>query len=206
MKKIIVITEPQFIENEVTVVESLFEAGLEILHIRKPSASLAELESFLRAIAPQYLKRVVLHSHYQLMAKYNIRGIHLTSHVWEELQEQGTLKEYIRPLQKRGLSISASTHSFAEIQRLPSTLDYVFLSPFFDSISKPSYFGSINVSEVEDFIFHQAKIPPIVALGGIQINTIAALKNIGLHGVALLGTIWQADNPTAAFQAFCRAF
>lgn len=92
MKKIIVITEPQFIENEVTVVESLFEAGLEILHIRKPSASLAELESFLRAIAPQYLKRVVLHSHYQLMAKYNIRGIHLTSHVWEELLSKKGLR------------------------------------------------------------------------------------------------------------------
>jgi thiamine-phosphate pyrophosphorylase len=94
---ILLLTPPEFIPDEVQILEQLFEAGLSTLHVRKPNASLEQIEDFIRQFKPQYMKRLVLHSQYQLMAKYNIKGIHLTTHVWEELQEQGQMKEYIRP-------------------------------------------------------------------------------------------------------------
>ena len=37
--KLIVITTPQFFEGEAAAVTSLFQNGLEILHLRKPGAS-----------------------------------------------------------------------------------------------------------------------------------------------------------------------
>ena len=39
--KLIVITTPQFFEGEAAAVTSLFQNGLEILHLRKPGASAA---------------------------------------------------------------------------------------------------------------------------------------------------------------------
>jgi uncharacterized protein YfbU (UPF0304 family) len=41
--------------------------------VRKPNASLEQIEDFIRQFKPQYMKRLVLHSQYQLMAKYNIK-------------------------------------------------------------------------------------------------------------------------------------
>ena len=40
--KLIVITTPQFFEGEAEAVTSLFQNGLEILHLRKPGASAEE--------------------------------------------------------------------------------------------------------------------------------------------------------------------
>ena len=195
----LLLTPPEFIPDEVQILEQLFEAGLTTLHVRKPNASLEQIEDFIRQFKPQYMKRLVLHSQYQLMAKYNIKGIHLTTHVWEELQEQGQLKEYIRPVQRRGLTVSASVHKFEEILKMPSKLDYAFLSPFFDSISKPGYKAAISPEVVEDFVFNNSKVPPIVALGGIEQNNIHSLKNKNIAGVALLGSVWQAPSPVEAF-------
>jgi len=196
---VLLLTPPEFIPDEVQLLEQLFEAGLMTLHVRKPNASLEQIEEFIRQFQPQYLKRLVLHSQYQLMAKYNIKGIHLTTHVWEELQEQGQLKEYIRPIQRRGLTVSASAHKFEEVLKMPSKLDYVFLSPFFDSISKPGYKAAISPEAVEDFIFKNNKVPPVVALGGIEENNIHLLKNKNIDIVALLGSVWQASSPVEAF-------
>ena len=44
--KLIVITTPQFFEGEAAAVTSLFQNGLEILHLRKPGASAEEMEYF----------------------------------------------------------------------------------------------------------------------------------------------------------------
>ena len=41
--KLIVITTPQFFEGEAEAVTSLFQNGLEILHLRKPGASAEEM-------------------------------------------------------------------------------------------------------------------------------------------------------------------
>lgn len=49
--KLIVITTPQFFEGEAAAVTSLFQNGLEILHLRKPGASAEEMEYFPAAVA-----------------------------------------------------------------------------------------------------------------------------------------------------------
>ena len=48
--KLIVITTPQFFEGEAEAVTSLFQNGLEILHLRKPGASAEEMGNFLQQL------------------------------------------------------------------------------------------------------------------------------------------------------------
>ena len=75
--KLITITQPAFFEGEAEAITSLFEAGLEILHLRKPGASYEDMEQLLNRLPPEYLKRIVTHEHFQLASFRNLKGIHL---------------------------------------------------------------------------------------------------------------------------------
>ena len=75
--KLIVITTPQFFEGEAAAVTSLFQNGLEILHLRKPGASAEEMEYFLRQLPMEYMPRIVTHEQFQLASVFGLKGIHL---------------------------------------------------------------------------------------------------------------------------------
>ena len=60
--KLIVISSSIAVPNEHEIVTSLFEEGLEIFHIHKPSFSKGETEKFIRQIPSKYHNQIFLHS------------------------------------------------------------------------------------------------------------------------------------------------
>ena len=133
--KWIIITTPTFISHEAKYIDQLFEAGIDLLHLRKPDSTPEECEQLLQKIDPKWYPQIVIHDHFELCEKYHLHGIHLNrrnSQIPENFQG----------------SISRSCHSFEEVTEsldntnpdFPKgpkpTFDYVFLSPIFDSISK----------------------------------------------------------------------
>ena len=52
--KWIVITMPDFIENEANNINQLFEAGLDLLHLRKPESCIDDCERLLQEINPKW--------------------------------------------------------------------------------------------------------------------------------------------------------
>ena len=124
--KLITITQPAFFEGEAEAITSLFDAGLEILHLRKPGASYEDMEQLLNRLPPEYLKRIVTHEHFQLASFRNLKGIHLNGR---------------NPAAPAGFTghVSRSCHSLEEVAKYKATCDYVFLSPIYDSISKEGY-------------------------------------------------------------------
>ena len=186
----IVLSNPTEIENEFGQVNTLFERGLTHFHLRKPDFSKQEVEEYLKNIEPIYLKRVVLHSHHELIKKYNLKGIHLRSTDLQVLSKDA-LQTLAKDLQKRGFTASASLHSFEEIESLPCRLDYAFLSPIFQSISKQDYPSAFSKEDLVNFFQQRKSTTPIVALGGVKEENLATLQQIGFAGIALLGSIWQ---------------
>lgn len=186
----IILSTPTEIENEFSQVNTLFEGGLTHFHLRKPDFSKQEVEEYLKYIKPIYLKRVVLHSHHSLIKKYNLKGIHLRG-ADLQLLSKDALKIVVKDLQKRGFTASASLHSFEEIENLPCCLDYAFLSPIFQSISKQDYPSTFTKDELVNFFQQRKSKTPIVALGGIREGNLEQLQQIGFVGIALLGSIWQ---------------
>lgn len=75
--KWIVITMPDFIENEANYINQLFEAGLDLLHLRKPESCIADCERLLQEINPKWYPGIVVHDHFSLCGKYHLHGIHL---------------------------------------------------------------------------------------------------------------------------------
>ena len=126
MKQLIAITLPTFFPGEAQVITTLFQNGLERLHLRKPAASADELRRLLDEIPGEYHPAIALHDHFELWKEYPaIGGVHLNSRNAEI------------PPGFRG-RISRSCHTFEEVVA-NRHLSYCFLSPIFESISKEGY-------------------------------------------------------------------
>jgi thiamine-phosphate pyrophosphorylase len=70
-----------------------------------------------------------------------------------------------------------------------NVFDYVFLSPVFDSISKPGYFRNDELGMMSDEWKALVKTK-VIALGGIDASNIHKTKELGFDGAAVLGAVW----------------
>ena len=180
---LIVISNNESIKNEITHFEKLFTEGADFLHLRKPSLSESDLENFIKTIPADLRNKISLHNHFDLAEKYNFGGIHFTS----------ATKHLLNNFSGSRFRISVSSHSFDEINELPQFVDYTFLSPVFDSISKENYPGKFNSEKTEKFL--KNKFPfDIIALGGVSEKNIKTVSDLGFQGAALFGTVWNNNN------------
>lgn len=186
--KLIVITAPDAITNEIGWIEKLFVAGLQKLHVRKPSLSKKELRNYLLMIPRKYHSRVVIHSHYSLLKEFSLGGLHLT--------EKSRKKKLSAYYDKRRYSLSASFHSIKDVDHSRRKYDYIFLSPMFDSISKKGYKSVFTDKSLHDLPEEHRNI---VALGGINDKTVREAQRLKFSGAATLGFIWEAKDPVKAF-------
>ncbi len=176
--KLITITRPDFFEEEAGAITALFDAGLEILHLRKPGASYEEMEKLLRQLPPEYLERIVIHDHFRLLSSWKLKGVHLNG------------RNPTVPADFTG-HVSRSCHSLEEVAAYKAACDYVFLSPIYDSISKEGYASAYTFDGLQQA--QQAGIidAKVMALGGVAAEHFSELSSLGFGGVALLGDIWK---------------
>lgn len=67
---LVVITTPTIVQpKEPKWLNSMFDNGLEVAHVRKPGASKEELRAYLKQIEPQFRRRLRLHQHHDLVAE-----------------------------------------------------------------------------------------------------------------------------------------
>jgi len=194
----IVITSPIPIANEIDIIHTLFENGLELLHIRKPDYSAAEMRSFLSEIKSDLRGQLVLHSHHHLALAFGVNRIHFS-----ESERKKTLmlfgKSSFETYKTKGFHLSTSVHSIDDFNALDTVFEYAFLSPIFPSISKENYSSTTDWFEVIKNRTNYAT--KLIALGGIESkNAYQALEN-DFDDIALLGTIWNQNNPIENFKS-----
>ena len=187
--KLIVITAETFSGKEPEAINRLFENGLEILHLRKPSASLDETRMFIGRIDSMFHTRLVLHDHHQLANEFDLKGIHLNQRN-PVVDRQLFLYDTHDSSGKFHLSVSRSCHSLEEVIA-SADCDYVFLSPVFDSISKAGYKGSVTPEQLRMAGDRKIINDRVIALGGITNEKIPQIRTYGFGGVAVLGALWH---------------
>jgi len=184
----IVITHPSAIANEISIIDSLFEEGLFLLHIRKPDFSEFEMAQFVHQIKLEFRSRLVLHSHHQLADDFGINRIHF-SEKERKARNKNNFETKI---------ISTATHSIQDFNSLSSDYEYAFLSPVYKSISKENYYPKTNL--FEDIKRRTNFDSKLVALGGMNAGNIEESLKKGFDDFALLGTIWNNENPIKQFK------
>ena len=184
---LIVITPEQDHPKEIEIITSLFECGLQLLHIRKPNTNTGELREYIQHIPKQFHKRIVIHSHYALAKEFNLRGIHLT----EKARKLKVSSTHLK-------IVSTSFHTSKDILKSRRIYEYVFLSPVFDSISKQGYKSNFEAEDLKSFL--KGNKHKIIALGGINNKNIKQIKEIGFSGAAVLGYVWESKTPIESYK------
>ncbi len=186
--RLIIITHPQFIAHEASAIETLLRHGTWAVHLRKPDATAEQMAHLIEAIPQEWHARLVLHDHLTLAQRYSLKGVHLNRRNPEA------------PEGHRG-STSCSTHSLPELaERLPG-MDYCFLSPIFNSISKEGYGAAFSASSLLAAKAQGLIGPKVFALGGVSMELLDRVSSYGFGGAALLGDVWQRAG-TADFEDY----
>lgn len=191
---IIVLTPEQDHINEVQVLQELFDAGLDLYHIRKHWLNEEDMKAYLNTINPKYYERLVLHSHHHMASAHGISRLHFR----EADREAGTHSPYIKDH-----TLSTSVHDIHAFNRLDKAWSYAFLSPVYPSISKQGYGHDHTVLET----IAARDNPPaqLIGLGGIDASNCSEVLLRGADGIALLGSVWQAADPVDTFRNIQKA-
>ena len=178
---LIIITSQTDVKNEADIINNLFEAGMQLLHIRKPNAGASEIEKLIKKINPQFYHQLALHQHHWMANDFAIVRLHYKEEVRKEIDQ-----DELAVLQTKYI-LSTSIHAIEDYDKLSLSFEYTFLGPVFNSISKPGY-----KAEFADCLLPQHNEgPEIIAIGGIDVNNIEKAKELKFDGVAVLGAIWQ---------------
>lgn len=183
--RLIVITQPSFVSDEGMLINTLFENGIDRVHIRKPGASGEEHRRLIEKIDGRWHDRLSLHDCHDVAVEYGC-GVHLNGRNPYPPQIEG------------GVVLSASCHSLAEVVERKPVCDYVFLSPIFDSISKQGYCSAFTEDDIKKATQSGIVDSRVMALGGVCLDNLSLVKDMGFGGAALLGDVWRD------FTLFCR--
>jgi thiamine-phosphate pyrophosphorylase len=187
----IVITNPFAISGEISIIDSLFEEGLSLLHIRKPKFSEVEMVEFINHIKVEFRSHLVLHSHHQLAEDFGINRIHFSEK--DRKDSHDFPARFSKPYR-----YSTSTHSIEDFNSLKKDFEYAFLSPVFKSISKEEYYPEKDLFKA--LALRTNTNTKVIALGGIDTKNIKKTLENGFDDVALLGSIWNSESPVKQFK------
>ena len=176
LPKLILLTSPTRLFSENYLFRELLEAGIPALHVRRGDGS-EILQQNLNMIPVALRKATIVHEHPALALKYNLMGVHFKS--------TSEVKDADKSL-VRGKSV----HSFEEAEEY-AHLDYLYLSPIFNSISKEEYTSKFDDEELKDFLTNWKGKAKLYALGGINAETAKKAFDMGFYGVVALGCVWN---------------
>lgn len=152
----------------------LAEAGVDAIHLRKPEADRSALEALLEQLPQPVRRLVVIHDYFELAVTYGLRGVHLNR------------RHSVSPAGWTG-QLSCSCHTLEEVARRKSGMDYVFLSPVFNSISKQGYEAAFTDVQLDTAARQGLLDERVMALGGVTPECVSQLRHWHFGGGAMLG-------------------
>lgn len=182
MTNLIVISSEVDVENEVSIVNELFYEGLELFHLRKPEWPVEMQRDFLKKVNPDFLNNISVHQNYQTVSEFDLKYCHVKEKDRRAYSQEDSLNAAVGKIKK-----STSFHDYNELQFQSHLWDYCFLSPVFDSLSKPGYKSSFK----KDFQIEADLYQRVFALGGVTQNNIEEIFKKEFYGAAVLGEVWQ---------------
>lgn len=179
--KLIVMTRPTFFVEEDKILANLFEEGLENLHLYKPGAAPMYSERLLTLLGEDYNRKISVHGHYYLKEEYNLSGIHIDDAFTEP------------PVGYKG-NLSRTCHAISELKETKKRANYVFLHSIFDSQTNADEKQSFTREELEKASKEGLIDKKVYALGGMNLDTIRLIKDLGFGGVVICGDLWNRFN------------
>jgi thiamine-phosphate pyrophosphorylase len=104
-----------------------------------------------------------------------------------------------------GATIGVSTHGRAQVEAaLPLPVDYIAVGPVFGTRTKETGYDAVGLAVVSEAA-RLAGARPVVAIGGITLETAPAVIAAGAGAVAVIGDLLAGGDPAARVAAYLRA-
>jgi thiamine-phosphate pyrophosphorylase len=171
----------------VEIAEAAFRAGCRWFSLREkdlPAAERLDLLRALVALGDGFGATITAHEDFDAVARAEAGGLHLPG--------GGDPAAARRRLPAGLIGVSAHSPDEAAAQ-LRAGADYVTLSPIFLTASKPGYGPAVGL----DALAAAARLSsgPVIALGGIDADNVAACLAAGASGIAVMGDIMRSADP-----------
>jgi thiamine-phosphate pyrophosphorylase len=179
--KLILMTQPTFFVEEDKILTSLFEEGLEELHLYKPDSSPMYSERLLTLLPDEFYKRITVHDNFYLKEEYKLKGIHIDDETTPA------------PQGYKG-NISRTCTHLDKLKEAKKHADYVLLKYIFDSQTEPDQKASFTMDELQEASRRGLIDRHVYALGGMNLDTVKAAHDLGFGGIVVSGDLWNRFN------------
>ena len=179
--KLVLMTQPTFFVEEDKILTSLFEEGLDNLHLYKPGSEPIYSERLLTLLSDDYYKKITVHDNFYLKEEYKLRGIHIDDETTPA------------PKGYRG-NISRTCTHLDQLKAAKKNADYVLLKYIFDSQTEPDQKASFTAEELKEASRCGLIDRHVYALGGMNLDTIKMAKDLGFGGIVISGDLWNRFN------------
>lgn len=176
--KLIIMTKSTFFVEEDKILVTLFEEGMDNLHLYKPETSPVYSERLLSLIPEDYYNKITVHDHFYLKDEYRLSGIHIDT------------PNLTPPLNYKG-HISRTCTKLEQLKDMKKQSNYVFLRNIFDSQSEPDQKSNFTMNELEMAASSGLIDKKVYALGGMNMDNLQVAKELGFGGVVICGALWN---------------
>lgn len=154
-----------------------FEKGVEYVVMRKPRNTEKDIIHLISRIPSKYHEKIIIQDRFSLLKHFNLNGILLSK------------RSPKAPVLEKRFSKSVSCSRIEDVIRYQNFY-HIFFGPVFDSISKTikPAFGETALKEAKERNIINDKV---IAVGGIDENTIPEAKMFGFEHIAVLGSLWK---------------
>jgi thiamine-phosphate pyrophosphorylase len=164
------------------------EAGIDLLQIREPDLSAGELIGLIQDVRSRLgeASRIVVNDRADVALAAGADGVHLKA--------DSIPTALVRRQVPAAFLIGRSVHTLDEARAAAvEGADYVIFGTVFPSGSKPRGHRTAGLDALAAVT--AAVQIPVLAIGGISLNTVAAAAEAGAGGVAAIGLFFDAAGP-----------
>lgn len=176
--KLVIMTKSTFFVEEDKILATLFDEGMDNLHLYKPGSSPLYSERLLTLLSEEYYRKITVHDHFYLKNEYNLAGIHLDN------------PDTPVPAGYKG-RVSRTCTDLLRLKETRKKSEYVFLKNVFGSFDSVDEEPDFSLSQLEEAAEKGLLDRHVYALGGMSLENIRTAKELGFGGVVIRDDLWN---------------
>ncbi|HSD15161.1 MAG TPA: thiamine phosphate synthase [Flavobacterium sp.] len=184
------ISQGNTVEDQLLNIHQALDNGCDWIQLRfknQDQHQLFTLAEAVKTLCEEYLATFIINDKVDLALQINADGVHLG------LNDMNI--EKARNLLGNHKIIGGTANTLQDVlQRVEENCDYIGLGPFRFTTTKDNLSPILGLEGYQNIVSQMKPSNPeipIYAIGGIQLEDIASLLDIGIHGVALSGQITE---------------
>ncbi len=176
--KLVIMTKSTFFVEEDKILATLFDEGMDNLHLYKPGSSPLYSERLLTLLPEECYRKITVHDHFYLKNEYDLAGIHLDN------------PDEPVPAGYKG-RVSRTCTDLLRLKETRKKSEYVFLKNVFGSFDSVDEEPDFSLSQLEEAAEKGLLDRHVYALGGMSLENIRTAKELGFGGVVIRDDLWN---------------